>query len=501
MLYPVLFFIFVIFLLYLNFFVSKLCFITYKQYREQNNSLCFKDYLLSKKAKVFKTYFAIPALFCLCVILLSISLLGLYELALIFNIVLFTGFFIISILKFSILKEPLVLTDFYLFKEICISPRFYFAYINKKIWFVICIAILLSCVLLSILDYSPIPNNIRLICLFILCFSFLSLFYFVKKSYIEFDALADGFKCSVITSFLIQIKELFKTKALIKKEGINSFIERAKIKQTYKINDDITSHIVLIQAESYCSLHRMGLDKTKSFIDDNETIIKQGLLDIDYLGAYTMRTEFSVLTGLDRKKLNIFAFDPYILCRKYKIESLASKLSNKGYECICIHPNNKKFFSRDVVLKNLGFTKFIGKDELLYLSGDKGYISDADLIIKVKEILKQSSNKKIFIFVITMECHGPYTDKNLKGKDCDLTVYRQKILHFNLALESFVNDTQKDTSLIVYGDHLPSIKSIFESNSELRPDVFSVNTVAFSKNIISTQDIHNLVLKKGGVDA
>ena len=501
MLYPVLFFIFIIIFLYLNFVVSKICFNTYKQYREKNDSLCFKDYLVSKKIEVFKNYFAIPALLCTCVILLTISLLGLYELALIFNIVLFSSFFIISILKFSILKEPLVLTDFYLFKEICISPRFYFAYINKKIWFVICIAMLLSCVLLSIINYSPIPNNIRLIGLFILCLSFLSLFYFVKKSYIEFDALVDGFKCSVITSFLIQIKELFKTKALIKKEGIESFIENAKLKQSHSLKDDKTSHIVLIQAESYCSLHRMGVDKTQSFIDYNDTIIKQGLLDIDYLGAYTMRTEFSVLTGLDRKKLNIFAFDPYILCRKYKINSLASKLSNKGYECICLHPNNKKFFQRDIVLKNLGFTKFLSKDDLLYLKGDKGYISDADLIVKVKEILKQSSNKKIFIFVITMECHGPYKDKNLKGQDSDLKVYRQKILHFNLALESFVKDTQKDTSLIVYGDHLPSIKSIFESKAELKPDVFSVNTVAFSQNIIATQDIHNLVLKKGGVDA
>ena len=68
---------------------------------------------------------------------------------------------------------------------------------------------------------------------------------------------------------------------------------------------------MLIQAESYCPVAELlNRPSTTPTIDALRTQGPGGKLLLDWRGAYTMRTEFSVLTGLETTSLEAYAFDP-----------------------------------------------------------------------------------------------------------------------------------------------------------------------------------------------
>src|SRR5207253_969711 len=67
-------------------------------------------------------------------------------------------------------------------------------------------------------------------------------------------------------------------------------------------------------------------------------------------GAYTMRAEFAVLSGVPESELGYDRFNPYYALARVPLESQVWRLRRAGYRTICLHPFDRRFFRRDLAL-------------------------------------------------------------------------------------------------------------------------------------------------------
>lgn len=250
-------------------------------------------------------------------------------------------------------------------------------------------------------------------------------------------------------------------------------------------------HVVLIQAESFADirprLSAIQQEVLKDFLPNWERLQSQGRVlptPPDAYGAYTMRTEFSMLTGLKMSELGVFAHNPYILAARKPLWSLARFFSQKGYTSTCLHPYHKSFFQRDKVMPHLGFDSFEGIEELHSLPKFGPYTSDKALVQNVLERIATSPHPT-FHFVISIEAHGPWQRGRLTGNEIhnclgdsaqlfsdELQIYLCHLKHmdeiFGLLMD--LKETtlppdpaehiaiQRPTELWVYSDHEPSLR-------------------------------------------
>ncbi|WP_234367043.1 LTA synthase family protein [Francisella philomiragia] len=229
-----------------------------------------------------------------------------------------------------------------------------------------------------------------------------------------------------------------------------------------KLTNNKPKTILAIQSESF-----IVTDQPFDYPDTNNTI--QGKLNVPCYGAYTMRSEFSFLTGISSSQLKHQSFNPYRKTYKYISNNYIKQLKNDGYHCVVIHPFKKAFFNRNKVFTHLGFDQFI--DESAFNKTDI-FTPDYDLTEFVQEYLDINKNKNLFVFVITIAGHGPYTlprkdpKKYLaKSKDNEIDTYLDLNFKANEMLKSLLEIANKDTILIWYGDHKPSISTYNLSQS------------------------------------
>jgi phosphoglycerol transferase MdoB-like AlkP superfamily enzyme len=185
-------------------------------------------------------------------------------------------------------------------------------------------------------------------------------------------------------------------------------------------------HVLLVQAESFCDVRETFRDRLspaqrealRDFLPGWDRLKGEGRAlptPKDAFGAYTMRAECSMLTGLDGESLGPFAFNPYLLAARRRMWSLAWSLRDLGYETLCLHPFDRRFFQRDKVMPNLGFQRFLGIEELGGLERFGPYVSDAALGRKILEELR--ADRPVFCFAITMEAHGPWLKGRLRDEE------------------------------------------------------------------------------------
>ena len=203
----------------------------------------------------------------------------------------------------------------------------------------------------------------------------------------------------------------------------------------------------------------------------------QAKLIVPALGGGTIRTEFEILTGLSCDALPSGVI-PYNIIKK-NIPSYITYYKSLGYDAIAFHPYLARFYNRDICLPRIGFETYYG-EELLKKIDDidpiykGGYISDESFVEYMKYFLNQKSNNPLFLFGITMENHQRYRFKydytkftisaynpNLNASDQhNLEHYTQGVQHADEALGQiceFIDNRERPTVLVFFGDHLPSI--------------------------------------------
>ena len=200
-----------------------------------------------------------------------------------------------------------------------------------------------------------------------------------------------------------------------------------------------------------------------------------GTLYSTALGGGTVRTEFDVLTGLSTDYLPTGA-SPYIYAKK-DLCTHVTLFKDEGYNAFALHPYDEKFYTRAPAYPYMGFDDFYGETDIVEMLGgeeqvkrERGYMSDDSFVEAVIAQL-EAQDEPTFLFALSMENHQTYyplesyeiqvQNEHLSDELLGaVSTYTQGVYHSNQALEKlidYIDNRERDTLLIFFGDHLPTL--------------------------------------------
>lgn len=172
--------------------------------------------------------------------------------------------------------------------------------------------------------------------------------------------------------------------------------------------------IILWQAESFVDATRLDPSLTGRLPAIERLrgeALLAGRIDVPAWGANTIRTEFAAITGLGEKAIGLDRFNPYERFAQLPLPSLATLARAAGYRTICVHPYTASFYARHRVMPNLGFDRFIQLESFGDADRDGGYVTDVALARFVADLVR-TEGPDLFLFVISIENHGPWDAKH-----------------------------------------------------------------------------------------
>ena len=233
-------------------------------------------------------------------------------------------------------------------------------------------------------------------------------------------------------------------------------------------------NIIILQIEAFMDpLTIPGLKYSQDPIPNMRKLMDEyssGNLQVNVFGGSTVNSEFEVLTGLPTKYLGTGDY-PYLTKITYEpMESMAHYLSDR-YQTTAIHNWYGDFYNRDKVFPNLGFERFISKENIVDGTYDKYYMDDSCFEEYIPRVLKESKERD-FIYGITVQMHGPYSTTKPDAATINVTGnYKPEILN---NIEQYVNTLNKVDTVIghlieyfdatdepivffAFGDHQPAL--------------------------------------------
>src|SRR6266851_10382407 len=238
--------------------------------------------------------------------------------------------------------------------------------------------------------------------------------------------------------------------------------------------------IIIVQCESFFDARRLSPLLPRDLLPGFDACCASaaifGRFGVPAWGAYTMRAEFAVLSGVPESELGYDRFNPYYALARVPLESQVRRLRRAGYRTICLHPFDRRFFRRDLALPALGFERFLGRETL---GGSRAppYCPDPELAGDILRVLDEEGPQTL-IFAITMGNHGPWLAKTppldpavagifgsteVPGGG-DLLRYLDGLRRSDEMLRMLMDGIARRGSpavLAFYGDHLPSLSNAF----------------------------------------
>lgn len=192
-----------------------------------------------------------------------------------------------------------------------------------------------------------------------------------------------------------------------------------------------------------------------------------GYAQVSVCGGNTANSEFEFLTGDTMAFLpsGSIAYQQYV---KQDTPSLASYLKGLGYATYAQHPYYASGWDRERVYPLLSFEHMDFINDYTNVSYVRKYISDAsDMQHIIETYEKKEAGKPAFIFNVTMQNHGGYTDvyPNFENdiqaqyNSDALNQYLSLIRKTDAALEdlvSYFSKADEKTVIVFFGDHQPS---------------------------------------------
>lgn len=255
-------------------------------------------------------------------------------------------------------------------------------------------------------------------------------------------------------------------------------VEKAEtILESYQTEENVEEYpnIIVIMNEAFSDLSVLGDFTTNEDYMPFIHSLQQGYentvtgnLTVSVCGGNTANTEFEFLTGhtMDYFPVGSIPYQQYITG---EIPSLASQLADLGYATYGMHPYNASGWKRDEVYPWLGFqnTYFLSDFTGRYYIRD--YVSDQTAYEKIVDTYEtKEDGKPVFIFEVTMQNHGGYTeehsnftsdiyaeDLNSVQLDQYLSLMKVSDQQFENLVDYFSREEEK-TIIVFFGDHQPS---------------------------------------------
>lgn len=207
-----------------------------------------------------------------------------------------------------------------------------------------------------------------------------------------------------------------------------------------------------------------------------------GTLDVAAWGANTVRTEFAFLSGMRPEALGVHKFNPYRKLAQQGVTTLASHLKGLGYRTVCVHPYPASFYRREHVYPVMGFDDFFDIASFKDAPRFGPYVSDAAVADHVSRLIADRGDdaRPLFVFVITMENHGPLhwetvdagdeqryfdVEKGRLPSSCgDLVAYVRHLANADAMfgrLAGALSGSSRPSTLCIYGDHVPIMPAVY----------------------------------------
>lgn len=234
-------------------------------------------------------------------------------------------------------------------------------------------------------------------------------------------------------------------------------------------------------------------------------------------GTGTANSEFEFLTG---NSMEFFTGNtPYVQFITKETPSLASVMSNRGYNTLAMHAYKKAGYNRTMVYDLFGFDDYMGIEDFTVpiTIPREDYPDDktdyAQLIRTFKKNAKESDTPQ-FIFNITMQNHGGYyetdydwptvitqTEPTERSWDDSVLTYESSLHMADAEVKTLINyfeSIDEPTIILFFGDHEPRLSNEFydsgnwkakTSDSEDETTDNGTTTVS-SESLQMTADLH-----------
>lgn len=221
--------------------------------------------------------------------------------------------------------------------------------------------------------------------------------------------------------------------------------------------------LVVIQLESFVDLPSRGMrvPSLDGWSRLQRRSLAWGRLVVAARGANTTRTEFSVITGLGNAQLGFDRFQPYVRAGAYTGSSWFEALRRAGWATAFVHPFDGTFFGRASALPRLGAETLVWGEAFTGAPRVGRYVSDHSVMRHIVDLL-DAVERPTCIMAVTMENHGPWDVAT--GNEADpVSSYIAHLQNGIEAVEMLIgelNKRERDTLVLVYGDHTPSLSQL-----------------------------------------
>lgn len=342
--------------------------------------------------------------------------------------------------------------------------------------------------------------------------------------------------------FALNLTSNIKYTFLVKPSGYSE----AEVERIYSLietedsiadSDIIQPNIIVIMNESFTDLAFLGQLETNSEYMENFYRIAQdenskvGKCVVSVFGGGTSCSEFEFLTGCSMLFLQA-GNAPYQQYINSAIDAVPSYLYENGFRTFAVHAANPRSWNRHVAYPLIGFETFLSTDDAIFDEATycRYWIDDKSMLNELTTLYTDIS-QPLFIFGLTIQCHGGYTYENYEStidienmsEDySDAEQFLSLIKDTDDAFGDFIDElknTQEPTIVLMYGDHLPQLSSNFyselkgsegeisEAQAQLQdyetPYIFWANyDVDFSDipDVISANLLSPYLLKSAGVE-
>lgn len=236
-------------------------------------------------------------------------------------------------------------------------------------------------------------------------------------------------------------------------------------------------NIIAIMNESWADFEEFGNLSLNQPVNEYMSSLPNSIWGHCYtsvFGAGTSTSEFEFLTGNSMAFLPSGSI-PYQQYITQPASSLVSTMKTNGYRTIAIHPGESTSWQRNLAYPLLGFDEFKSQEQLnVPITEEHGYISDRTAFEQIIwEFEHKKPNEKLFLFNVTIQSHGAYTDPDYKteiqltdmpGKfpkaEQYLTLVSKTDQAFPLLVDYFSQQSEP-TLILMFGDHQPVLEQEF----------------------------------------
>ncbi|MCZ7888017.1 MULTISPECIES: LTA synthase family protein [Agrobacterium] len=256
--------------------------------------------------------------------------------------------------------------------------------------------------------------------------------------------------------------------------GENAIADLTSKPAAFAANKGDYPDVIMLMSESLWDPKR--LENVKLSDDPMPTIRakRSGNVFSPEFGGMTANVEFEALTGFSNAFLP-YGSIPYQQYIRRPVPSLASFFRGEGYSAIAMHPFQEWFWNRKQVYANFGFEEFRSEETLPAMEKRGNFASDDALMDEIMATAEKAQNP-LFLFAVTLQGHGPYEAtryaKNTIGVEGDLSAsasqalatYSQGVAEADEALLKLMRWAKKrdrETIIVLFGDHLPPLGQTF----------------------------------------